>query len=105
MAKLHAGSGATADQASLQRASDLVVPDQVCPPGDAFCRSAVESIKGRIYDIYPASRPQISAPLGWVLSSVSREAIAAALDQQEQTSSRHQRIQRSALVDTVRSTI
>ncbi len=86
LAKLHAGSDATADEASLQRASDFVSPDQVCPPRDDFCTSAVDTIKGRIYDIYPASRPQISAPLGWVLSSVSRDAIAAALKQQEGTS-------------------
>jgi hypothetical protein len=86
LAKLHAGSDATADEASLQRASDLVAPDQVCPTGSTFCISAVEEIEDRIYAIYPASRPQISAPLGWVLSTVSREAIAAALDQQEATS-------------------
>ena len=86
LAKLHAGSDATADEASLQRASDLVAPDQVCPTGNTFCTSAVGTIEGRIYAIYPASRPQISAPLGWVLSSVSREAIASALDQQEVTS-------------------
>ena len=86
LAKLHASSNAIADEANLQRASDLVAPDQVCPADDTFCRSAVSSIEGRIYAIYPASRPQISAPLGWVLSSVSREAIAAALDQQEATS-------------------
>jgi hypothetical protein len=86
LAKLHAGSDAIADEASLQRASDLVAPDQVCPAGSIFCTSAVSKIEGRIYAIYPASRPQISAPLGWVLSSVSREAIAAALDQQEATS-------------------
>jgi hypothetical protein len=86
LAKLHAGSDAIADEASLQRASDLVAPDQVCPAGNTFCTSAVSTIEGRIYTIYPASRPQISAPLGWVLSSVSREAIAAALDQQEATS-------------------
>jgi hypothetical protein len=86
LAKLHAGSDAIADEASLQRASDLVAPDQVCPAGNTFCTSAVSTIEGRIYAIYPASRPQISAPLGWVLSSVSREAIAAALDQQEGTS-------------------
>jgi hypothetical protein len=86
LAKLHAGSDATADEGSLQRASDLVASDQVCPAGDDFCASAVDTIKTRIYDIYPASRPQISAPLGWVLSSVSRDAIAAALKQQEGTS-------------------
>ena len=86
LAKLHAGSDATADEASLQRASDLVAPDQVCPAGNSFCTSAVSTIEGRIYAIYPASRPQISAPLGWVLSGVSREAIDAALDQQEATS-------------------
>jgi hypothetical protein len=86
LAKLHAGSDAIADEASLQRASDLVAPDQVCPAGNTFCTSAVSTIEGRIYAIYPASRPQISAPLGWVLSSVSREAIASALDQQEATS-------------------
>jgi hypothetical protein len=86
LAKLQAGSDATADEASLQRASDLVAPDQVCPAGNTFCTSAVSTVEGRIYAIYPASRPQISAPLGWVLSSVSREAIAAALDQQEATS-------------------
>ena len=70
----------------MQRASDLVAPDQVCPAGNIFRTSAISKIEGRIYAIYPASRPQISAPLGWVLSSVSREAIAAALDQQEATS-------------------
>ena len=86
LAKLHAGSNATADEASLQRASDLVAPDQVCPAGSTFCTAAVSTIEGRIYAIYPASRPQISAPLGWVLSGVSREAIAAALNQQEATS-------------------
>jgi hypothetical protein len=86
LAKLHAGSDATADEASLQRASDLVGPDQVCPAGDTFCTSAVSTIEGRIYAIYPASRPQISAPLGWVLSGVSRQAIASALDQQEANS-------------------
>jgi hypothetical protein len=86
LAKLHAGSDAIADEASLQRASDLVAPDQVCPAGNSFCTSAVSKIEGRIYAIYPASRPQISAPLGWVLSGVSREAIDAALDQQEATS-------------------
>jgi hypothetical protein len=86
LAKLHAGSDAIADEASLQRASDLVAPDQVCPAGDVFCTLAVSNIEGRIYAIYPASKPQISAPLGWVLSSVSREAIAAALNQQEAAS-------------------
>ena len=86
LAKLHAGSDAIADEASLERASDLVAPDQVCPAGNSFCTSAISTIEGRIYAIYPASRPQISAPLGWVLSSVSREAIASALDQQEATS-------------------
>jgi hypothetical protein len=85
LAKLHAASDATADEASLQRASDMVAPNQVCPPDETFCVRAVETIPHRVYAIYPASRPQISAPLGWVLSGVSREAIAAALEQQEQT--------------------
>jgi hypothetical protein len=58
LAKLHAGSDAIADEASLQRASDLVAPDQVCPAGDTFCTSAISKIEGRIYAVYPASRPQ-----------------------------------------------
>jgi hypothetical protein len=85
LARLRAGSGAVADEANLQRSSDLVAPDRICPLGDSDCIQAVESIPGRIYDVYPASRPQISAPLGWVLSTVSREAIADALNQQERT--------------------
>jgi hypothetical protein len=57
LAKLHAGSDAIADDARLQRASDLVAPDQVCPAGNTFCMSAVSTIEGRIYAIHPASRP------------------------------------------------
>jgi hypothetical protein len=81
--------------------SDQVTRDQVCPAGNTFCTAAVNAIDGRIYAIYPASRPQISAPLGWVLSSVSREAIAAAFDQQEATSCTASETQLSAYAGTV----
>ncbi len=65
LAKLHAGSDAITDEASLQRAWDRVAPDQVCPAGNTFCTSAVSTIDGRIYAIYPASRPQTSRHSAW----------------------------------------
>ena len=85
LAKLHAGSDAIADEATLQRASDLVAPDQVCPAGNTFCTSAVSTIDGRTTPFTPRSghkSPHHSA--GCCPASAGKRS--PVLDQQEATS-------------------
>ncbi|HEY5785322.1 MAG TPA: hypothetical protein VIT65_11140 [Microlunatus sp.] len=86
LAKSRAGSGAIADQASLQRAVEVTNPESICPTADAACRRAVlEHLPRRVFAVYPASTPQIAAPLGWTLSGTSRKAMNTALKNQAAT--------------------
>ena len=84
LGKARAISSAIADETNRQRARDLVSADQVCgsDAGDEVCRLAVESLPRRMFLVFPASTPQIAAPLGWVLSQTSRDAMDSALQQQ-----------------------
>lgn len=79
LARLRAKSGAVADASTLQRAADLMRADRVCPAADPVCVAAVASVDRRVFMIYPGSRPQIAAPLGWVLSEASRSAMRESL--------------------------
>lgn len=75
LAKLRAGSGAVADEATLQRAVDAVDPERVCGPTDRVCRQALASVGHEVFRVFPGTRPQVAAPLGWILSASSRRSM------------------------------
>ncbi len=71
----------------LQRAAQLTSPAGLCEPADAvLCGIATEAIKKAVPSpivlVAPDTRPVITAPLGWALSSASRDTLDKALGQQ-----------------------
>ncbi|SEQ81369.1 hypothetical protein [Microlunatus flavus] len=86
LAKLRAGSGAVADDATLQRAVDAVAPLRVCGPTDRTCLQALGSLDHAVFRVFPGTRPQVAAPLGWILSASSRRAMDDAVAEQLATS-------------------
>lgn len=82
LARLRAFSGAVADETTLQRSLDVVSADRVCGEAQDACRSALASVPRRVFMVYPGTRQQIAAPLGWVLSESSRSSMDTALAEQ-----------------------
>lgn len=82
LAKLRAGSGGVADDATLQRAVDAVSPLTVCGPTDRTCQEALGSLEHAVFRVFPGTRPQVAAPLGWILSAPSRRAMDDAVAEQ-----------------------
>lgn len=74
----------TAQDAWIQRIA-LTLPE-ACPEGDAACAAAVDTligdegrIDGGVVVVAPASEPAVVPPLGWALSSASRDRFTEAL--------------------------
>lgn len=86
LARLRAGSGAVADEATLQRAADAVAPLRVCGPTDAVCQRALGSLAHPVFRVFPGTRPQVAAPLGWILSTASRRSMDDGVAEQLATS-------------------
>ncbi len=69
-------------EAFLQRAETAVAPESLCPRGadgrpDSRCLAAAEAFERRVIVVDRAARPEVPAPLGWVMS----ESSIAALDE------------------------
>lgn len=86
LAKLRAGSGAVANDATLQRAADAVEPERVCGPTDPVCRQALATLPHPVFRVFPGTRPQVAAPLGWILSESSRRSMDDGVAEQLATS-------------------
>ena len=69
----------------LQRIGGMIGAGQwlACPQGDAACGAAVSQasqvVGDQLFLVAPGVVPQISAPLGWVLSPASQDALDKAL--------------------------
>ena len=86
LARLRAGSSGVADEQTLQRAADAVAPLRVCGPTDAVCRRALGSLEHPVFRVFPGTRPQVAAPLGWILSTASRRSMDDGVAEQLATS-------------------
>ena len=75
LAKLRAGSGAVAADTTLQRAADTVTPERVCGATDQVCLHALGGVGHAVFRVFPGTRPQVAAPLGWILSESSRRSM------------------------------
>jgi hypothetical protein len=82
--KLRALTGLEDDLSYLQRARVVVGSEVVCGSSAvSACGSAVAHLGGRrVIEVYQASSPKISAPLGWILSDASRDTMNKALADQ-----------------------
>jgi hypothetical protein len=62
-----------------------------CDPAGQECGAAVSAATDtrpyQVIFVSPRTEPRVSAPLGWVLSTASQDALNAALDEEKQPSS------------------
>jgi hypothetical protein len=67
------------ENAWLQRLSDSLDSDSVCPWPDTVCYAAVaagrDAVEGGVAVSAPSTRPAVVAPLGWTLSDMSQERL------------------------------
>lgn len=74
---LSAAEALVSENAWLQRLSDSLDADNVCPRPDTRCFSAVKAarnaVQGGVAVSAPATRPTVVAPLGWTLSDISQQ--------------------------------
>ena len=74
--------------ALLARANAAVSTDAFCPQRSgtaALCAQISARLPRRVIVVDRASRPEVSAPLGWTLSAASRESLERAMTQQQGT--------------------
>jgi hypothetical protein len=82
---LGAKSALVSASSELQRASAMFGTTQLWAPGDvsAAISTAVDAWRGPpVFVVYQPTKPSIAAPLGWVLSGTSMDAMDDALAQQ-----------------------
>ncbi len=72
----------TEERALLGRARDVVELASVCPTDVAVCRSLGSAFPSRVVVVDRATQPEVSAPLGWVLSGASITSLDNAMDAQ-----------------------
>ncbi|HET9655431.1 MAG TPA: hypothetical protein VFP72_08755, partial [Kineosporiaceae bacterium] len=95
-----AGTAQAATDTLLQRLITLTAPDADCPPAGpagaeagadraALCGSVSAALRQRVpYPVVvvsPDTQPSVTAPLGWVLSRISRQGLDATMAGQAQT--------------------
>jgi hypothetical protein len=78
----------TRTDALLQRVSTTVRTRSICPPrgsGTIDCDAAAEHFPRRVIVVDRTAQPEVTAPLGWVLSSASMTGLDRAMEHQVQT--------------------
>ena len=93
-AKSAAGSQSGLSDTLLQRIQGMLGNGQwlPCAPGSSRLRrgqsAAGHTVPYQVIFVSPRTEPRISAPLGWVLSAASRNALTKELNEEEDPASR-----------------
>jgi hypothetical protein len=80
----HAGRAQSDTPALLQRTAQLLEPELLCDEKVVACGDLLKEVASwpRVAVVAPDAAPEISAPLGWVLSESSMDRMDAAMTKQ-----------------------